>query len=61
LKCSANPWRWGLVQTRGDGDCSLITPERVLSGYNKDLIFINNASWIFVSYSDLHFLKFKLF
>jgi len=29
---------WALAQSRGDGHCSLVTPERVLSEYNKDLI-----------------------
>jgi len=30
---------WALTQSRGDGHRSLVTPERVLSEYNKDLIF----------------------
>jgi len=30
---------WALAQSRKDGHCSLVTPERVLSEYNKDLIF----------------------
>jgi len=30
---------WALAQSRGDGHRSLVTPERVLSEYNKDLIF----------------------
>jgi len=29
---------WALAQSRGDGHRSLVTPERVLSKYNKDLI-----------------------
>jgi len=29
---------WALSQSRGDGHRSLVTPERVLSEYNKDLI-----------------------
>jgi len=32
---------WVLVQNRGDGHRSLVTPERVLSKYNEDLIFFN--------------------
>jgi len=34
LKCGP------LAQKRGDGHRSLVTPERVLSEYNKDLIFL---------------------
>jgi len=30
---------WALAQSRGDGHRSLVTPERVLSEYNEDLIF----------------------
>jgi len=30
---------WALAQSRGDGYRSLVTPERVLSEYNEDLIF----------------------
>jgi len=30
---------WVLVQRLGDGHCSLMTLERVLSEYNEDLIF----------------------
>jgi len=30
---------WALAQSRGNGHRSLVTPERVLSEYNKDLIF----------------------
>jgi len=30
---------WDLAQSRGDGHRSLVAPERVLSEYNKDLIF----------------------
>jgi len=30
---------WALAQIRGDGHRSLVTPERVLSEYNEDLIF----------------------
>jgi len=40
---------WGLAQSRGDEHRSLVTPERVLSEYNEDLI-------IFVS---LHFMEFQ--
>jgi len=29
---------WALEQSRGDGHRSLVTPERVLSEYNEDLI-----------------------
>jgi len=29
---------WALAQSRGDEHCSLVTPERVISEYNKDLI-----------------------
>jgi len=29
---------WALAQSRGDGHRSLVTPERVLSEYNEDLI-----------------------
>jgi len=29
---------WALVQSRGVEHCSSVTPERVLSEYNKDLI-----------------------
>jgi len=32
---------WALAQRRGDRHRSLVTPERVLSGYNEDLIFLN--------------------
>jgi len=35
LKCG--PWR----KACEDGHCSLVTPERVLSKYNEDLIFSN--------------------
>jgi len=31
---------WALAQSRGDGHRSLVTRERVLSEYNKDLIFL---------------------
>jgi len=31
---------WALAQSRGDGYCSLVTPERVFSEYNEDLILI---------------------
>jgi len=31
---------WALAQSRGYGHCSLVTPERVLSKYNEDLILI---------------------
>jgi len=30
---------WVLAQCHGDGHRSLVTPERVLSEYNEDLIF----------------------
>jgi len=30
-----------LAQSRGDGHRSLVTPERILSEYNKDLIFLD--------------------
>jgi len=30
---------WALAQSREDGHRSLVTPERVLSEYNEDLIF----------------------
>jgi len=36
---SCNLKVWALAQSRGDGHHSLVTPERVLSEYNKDLIF----------------------
>jgi len=29
---------WALMQSRRDGQHSLVTPERVLSEYNEDLI-----------------------
>jgi len=35
---------WALPQSRGDGDHSLVTPERVLSKYNEDLIFLYLAN-----------------
>jgi len=31
---------WALAQSRGDGHRSLVTPKRVLSEYNEDLIFL---------------------
>jgi len=31
---------WALARSRGDGHRSLVTPERVLSEYNEDLIFL---------------------
>jgi len=31
---------WALAQSRGEGHRSLVTPERVLSEYNEDLIFL---------------------
>jgi len=31
---------WALAQSRGNAHCSLVTPEMVLSEYNKDLIFL---------------------
>jgi len=30
---------WAFAQSRGDGHHSLVTPERVLSEYNEDLIY----------------------
>jgi len=33
-----NPDVWALAQDRGDGHRSLVTPEKVLSEYNEDLI-----------------------
>jgi len=30
---------WALTQSCGDGHRSLVTPERILSEYNEDLIF----------------------
>jgi len=30
---------WALAQSRGDEHFSLVTPERVLSEYNENLIF----------------------
>jgi len=35
---SCNPDVWVLMQSRGDGHCLQVTPERVLSEYNEDLI-----------------------
>jgi len=32
---------WALAQSRGDENRSLVTPERVLSEYNEDLIFFD--------------------
>jgi len=32
---------WALAQSHGDGHHSLVTPERLLSEYNEDLIFLN--------------------
>jgi len=34
---------WALAQSRGDGHRSLVTPERVLSEYNQDLIFLGKV------------------
>jgi len=31
---------WALAQSLGDGHRSLVTPEKVLSEYNEDLIFL---------------------
>jgi len=31
---------WAMAQSRGDGHRSLVSPERVLSEYNEDLIFL---------------------
>jgi len=38
-----------LAQSRGDGHRSLVTPERVLSEYNKDFDFflIISVKWMF--------------
>jgi len=36
-RCNLNVW--ALAQSRGDGHRSLVTPERILSEYNKDLNF----------------------
>jgi len=36
---------WTLVQNHGDGHRSLVTPERVLSEYNEDLIFFLIIHW----------------
>jgi len=33
---------WALEQIRGDGHRSLVTPERILSKYNEDLIFFED-------------------
>jgi len=30
---------WALAQSHGDGHRSLVTPKRILSEYNEDLIF----------------------
>jgi len=32
---------WALAQSHGDKYCSLVTPERVLSEYNENLIFFD--------------------
>jgi len=37
---------WALAQRRGDRHRSLVTPERVLSEYNKDLIFFENGAFL---------------
>jgi len=37
---------WALAQSRGDGHRSLMTPERVLSKYNKVLIFDLTFFWL---------------
>jgi len=37
-RCNLNVW--ALAQSLGDGHRSLVTPERILSEYNKDLIFL---------------------
>jgi len=39
LATAATLFLWALAQSRGDGHCSLVTPERVLGEYNEDLIF----------------------
>jgi len=35
---------WALVQSRGDGHRTLVTPERALSDYNEDFIFFRGAN-----------------
>jgi len=35
---------WALAQSRGDGHRSLVTPKRVLSENNEDLIFFKVLS-----------------
>jgi len=39
---------WALTQSRGDGHRSFVTPERVLSEYNEDLIFVNEKKSMFL-------------
>jgi len=46
---------WALAQRRGDGHRSLVTPERVLSEYNEDLI------WFFFLYEVLYVIVYSLF
>jgi len=46
---------WALAQSRGVGHRSLVIPERVLSEYNKDLIFFLNITYtekpVFLTYT----------
>jgi len=37
---------WSLAHSRGDGHRSLVTPERILSEYNEDLILIWYSEFI---------------
>jgi len=39
---------WALAQSFGDGHRSLVTPERVLSEYNEDLIFFFDKKLLFI-------------
>jgi len=39
---------WALAQSRGDGHRSLVTPEKVLSEYNEDLICFEKCKISFV-------------
>jgi len=34
---------WALMQSRGDGHRSLVTPKRILSDHNKDLTFFRRT------------------
>jgi len=54
---------WALVQSHGDGHRSLVTPERVLSEYNEDLMnvlnsFFNFSQGVFIF---IYFLKFSCY